>query len=191
MRWKFSKKSYRLCITFAFLNFDFEPSAFIRLCPGWDSATSRSSFRSRARSPPLAGLLANSLVAHGCALLVPTQAKQLACSRSQTHFIRLCPGWDSATSRSSFRSRARSPPLAGLLANSLVAHGCALLVPTQAKQLACSRSQTHFIRLCPGWDSNPQVRKGQRILSPSRMPVPPPGLNFLSARNFLSFRTNY
>lgn len=67
MRWKFSKKSYRLCITFAFLNFDFEPSA--------------------------------------------------------------------------------------------------------------------FIRLCPGWDSNPQVRKGQRILSPSRMPIPPPGLNFLFARN--------
>ncbi len=29
--------------------------------------------------------------------------------------------------------------------------------------------------LCPGWDSNPQAHEEPRILSPLRMPIPPPG----------------
>ena len=28
---------------------------------------------------------------------------------------------------------------------------------------------------CPGWDSNPHAFKGRRILSPLRLPIPPPG----------------
>ena len=49
------------------------------------------------------------------------------------------------------------------------------LIKTKKNANPLRISASYNVALYPGWDSNPHSLWGQRILSPSRLPIPPPG----------------
>ena len=91
------------------------------------------------------------------------QCAQAHCSRSQFHFVQLCPGWGSVTT---LLLRKRSRPRLTRLRS--------FRLSTPFDQTKIPPRKDDILIWCPGWGSNPHALRPP-ILSRLRIPIPSPG----------------